>query len=679
MVDLIPVLIGIGLIALSVFALSRAFRSKDQDVSGLAARVEALIRAGAAGARAADVEALADAVDRLRRQVLPRALVGSDSGDSSAEFDCSAGLSSDLSGSFAFSDVPAFDPLASSDFTTLDMVNRLDPKTLRWLESSRAEQEFLGWSLDELRSRSFLEIVNPDHVALAREQLLAAVAKGEAHGLVYRIKSATGEPKAVQLNVGVRYAADHSVSHLRCHVTDVTDKLRAGRELRRRTRELTLANEQLRGINSELQELKDRYGDLYQNAPVMYFSLDRRGVFTDCNKTMLQTLGYRRVDLIGRHFTALLPEPRHPSFAAKHAEFLRTGLVELESRWRKADGCLIDIWVKATAVRDPDGVLLHSRSVAQDVTARKALEAQLLEQNDRLALANAELSRKNQELDEFTHIVSHDLNEPLRTMIAFSGFLLEDHGEQLNDEARQFVRHLVDASRRMRTLIQDLLQLSHAGRVTGDFAPVNLDEVVEMLLADFTELIRSRKAELKVVTPLPTLWGDRDRIAQLFGNLICNGFKYNQSDNPCVEISSGPGGSPGFATVSVRDNGIGIDPRFHARIFQVFRRLHTREEYEGTGAGLAICQKIAQAHGGQITVQSEPGQGTTFIINLPIGPTRVRVTFASGRGAPCVLRPRRERRLKPKGARRIREKAIRRTPRRRTVGGRRLPRRRRGT
>lgn len=620
MFELTPILIGIGLGAFSVVILSRVFGSKDRNVPGLTARVEALASAGGPEAKAADVEALADAVERLRRQVLPRASVGSDSGEFSGEFEFSANAPPGQSGSFSLTDVPAFDPMASSDFTTLDMVNRLDPKTLRWIESSHAEQEFLGWTLDELRARSFLEIVNPDHVALAREQLLAAVAKGEAHGLVYRIKTAKGEPKAVQLNVGVRYSADRSVSHLRCHITDVTDKLRAGRELRRRTRELTLANEQLRGINRELQELKDRYSDLYQNAPAMYFSLDRRGVFTDCNKTMLQTLGYRRDDLIGRHFTALLPEPRHPSFAAKHAEFLHTGFVELESRWRKADGSLIDIWVKATAVRDSDGVLLHSRSVAQDVTARKALEAQLLEKNDRLALANAELSRKNRELDEFTHVVSHDLNEPLRTLIAFSGFLLEDHGDQLNDEAKQFVRHLVDASRRMRTLIQDLLRLSHAGRVTGDFAPVDLNDVLDMIRADHAELIRSRVAEVQVTSPLPMLWGDRDRIAQLFGNLICNGFKYNRSESPRVEISSRPGDSPGFTAVSVRDNGIGIDPQFHAKVFQVFRRLHTREEYEGTGAGLAICQKIAHAHGGQITVTSEPGQGSTFTVTLPTAP-----------------------------------------------------------
>jgi PAS domain S-box-containing protein len=148
----------------------------------------------------------------------------------------------------------------------VDKVNRLDPADLRWLESSPAEQEFLGWSLAELRRKTFLEIVHPDDRDLARTQLLGALPKGEAHGLIYRIKTARGEPKAIEMNVSVRYAQDLTVSHLRCHVTDVTAKVKASRELRRRTRELTRLNEQLRQANRELEELKDRYSDLYQHA-----------------------------------------------------------------------------------------------------------------------------------------------------------------------------------------------------------------------------------------------------------------------------------------------------------------------------------------------------------------------------------------------------------------------------
>jgi PAS domain S-box-containing protein len=517
-------------------------------------------------------------------------------------------------------DSASYDATSSSDFATIDMVNRLHPKSLRWLESSPAEQLFLGWSLAELRKKTFLDIIHPDDRNLAWEQLQSAVIRGEAHGLVYRIKTASGEAKAIELSVGVRYGSDMNINHLRCHVTDVTAKVRASRELKRRTRELTLVNHELRRTNRELQELKDLYSDLYQNAPAMYFSLDPSGDIIECNNTLLRTLGYRRDQLVGQQYVFLLLPARRALFTTYFEEFLRSGYIEVESRWRKANGDEIDVWVTGTAVRAPDGTLRHSRSVAQDVTPRRALEAELKEKNERLAQTNVELSRKNKELDEFTYVVSHDLQEPLRTLIAFSDFLVKDYGDVLDANGKEFVSHIVEASRRMRALIINVLDLSRAGRVTGEFAPVNLDEVIGLVRADLAELIRTRGAQFRVVGPLPTLWGDRDRLVQLFVNLISNGIKYNQTKAPVVEISSTPGDSDLWATILVRDNGIGIDPEYHTKIFQIFRRLHTREEYEGTGAGLAICQKIVQGHGGRIWVESELGKGATFYLTLPRQP-----------------------------------------------------------
>jgi light-regulated signal transduction histidine kinase (bacteriophytochrome) len=171
-------------------------------------------------------------------------------------------------------------------------------------------------------------------------------------------------------------------------------------------------------------------------------------------------------------------------------------------------------------------------------------------------------------------------------------------------------------------LIQGLLHLSRAGKVTGEFEPVNLEEVVDVVKADLAELIRSRRAEVRSEGPLPTVFGDRDRLGQLLTNLIGNGLKYNQAETPRVEVGSlttEQGAAP-WVTLYVRDNGIGIDPQFHGKIFLLFRRLHTREEFEGTGAGLAICKKIVQAHGGRIWVESTPNEGATFFVSLPRHP-----------------------------------------------------------
>ncbi len=518
------------------------------------------------------------------------------------------------------------DPNASGDFSTIDMVSRLEPGGLRWLESTQAEQEFLGWPLAELRRRSFPDIVHPDDRDLARDQLQAAVVKGEAHGLIYRVRTARGEMKAVEMNVSVRYGPNLAAVHLRCHVTDVTAKVKATRELRRRTRELIRANEQLRGANRELQELRDRYGDLYQNAPAMYFGLDAAGRLTECNDTLLRTLGHNREALIGRPYASILTPSRVNAFEASFVEFLRVGYIELESQWRKAEGTPIDVWVTATIVNAPDGSGRVSRGVAQDVTARRVLEAELREKNDRLARANGELSRKNRELDEFTYVVSHDLKEPVRTLIAFSDFLQRDCGDTLNEDGREYVQHLVDASRRMRALIHDLLNLSRAGRVTADFATVDLGEVIATLKADFAELIRTKAGDVRITGTLPAVWGDRVRIGQLFGNLLTNGLKYQRGPSPTVEVGALPEDSRDWATLYVKDDGIGIDPRFHAKIFQLFRRLHTRDEYEGTGAGLAICQKIVQAHGGRIWVESTPGEGSTFFLTLPLRPAALETS-----------------------------------------------------
>jgi PAS domain S-box-containing protein len=520
---------------------------------------------------------------------------------------------------------PAFaldglDPSASGDFSNADMVSRLHPESLRWVDASAAAQEFLGWPIGTLRAMSFLDIVHADHRDLAREQLHASMVRGEAHGLIYRIRTASGEPKAIEMNVGVRYGADMRVSYLRCHITDVTAKLQASRELRRRTREVAQANEQLRHINRELAELKDRYGDLYENAPAMYFSLDPAGKILACNDTLLSTLGYRREDLVGQPFDRLLPASHRSIVPELLAESFRTGRVEYESRWLKADGSALDVWVTGNTERGPDGHPVESRGVAQDMTALRVLEAQLNERNDRLARTNAELSRKNKELDEFTYVVSHDLQEPLRTLIAFSDFLLKDYGDRLDEQGQEYIRFLVEASRRMRALIQDLLNLSRAGRVTEDFHEVCLDSLFEILQADFGELIRTRNARLDVRGPLPCVWGDRDRLRQLFGNLVSNGLKYNQAPEPRLMIGVEPAEQDGWTTLYVRDNGIGIDPQFHARIFLIFRRLHARDAYEGTGAGLAICQKIVLAHGGRMWLSSQLGQGATFFVTLPTSP-----------------------------------------------------------
>ncbi len=362
----------------------------------------------------------------------------------------------------------------------------------------------------------------------------------------------------------------------------------------------------------------------------MYFTLDDEGGFLGCNDTLVRALGRPRESLVGRPYSVLLADGGTIR-VGEFAEFLQAGFAELEGRWCKGDGTAIDVWVTATVVPGPDG-RRQVRGVAQDVTARRALEAELREKNKRLAGAVGELSRRNKELDEFSYVVSHDLQEPLRTLMAFSDYLQKECGEALSADGQEYVRHLVDASRRMRSLIRDLLDLSRAGHVTADFSTVDLGALVKVIEADLGQLIRDRAGSVVVAGPLPEVWGDRARIGQLLGNLVGNGLKYYQGLGAKVEIGADVDDLKSWATVRVRDNGIGIDPANHARIFQMFRRLHTREEFEGTGAGLAICQKIVQAHGGRIWVESELGKGSSFFFTLPMNPTAAMASIPSRRG-----------------------------------------------
>ncbi len=540
------------------------------------------------------------------------------------------------------SDLP-FDPQLSGNYSTIDMVNRLEPVGWHWIESSPAEQEFLGWTLADLRSKSFIDIVHPDDRRQVQETFRQALERGEALGLIVRIRTAHGKSRAIEVNAGARYGTDQRVMHLRCHLTDVTEKVRAERQLRVRTFELTRVNEQLRSINRELEDLKNRYTDLYENAPAMYFSLDHEGRIAECNQTMLSTLNYQRSQIIGRPYEDLLDEASWEKFRAQFPKLFENGSIEEERRWVKSDGEFLDVWVLGRVVRGPKDSVRHARFVAQDVTARQQLEAELREKNRRLARTNEELSRKNRELDEFVYVVSHDLQEPLRTLIAFSDFLLRDYGDRLEAEGQEFVQYLVGASRRMRAMIHGMLNLSRAGKVIDGFQEVDLEEQIAIIKADLGELIRTRGAEVRVAGRLPTIWGDRDRIRQLLANLIANGLKYNRSENPRVEIGSMASAAEGptdaslpdnrdpaeDATIRVTDNGIGIELQFHKTIFQLFRRLHTQEEYEGTGAGLAICSKIVQAHEGRIWVESLPGQGATFFIRLRRPPPREPATSSS--------------------------------------------------
>jgi PAS domain S-box-containing protein len=502
-------------------------------------------------------------------------------------------------GDRSFGANPSLSGVGAYANTAERMIARLAPN-LHWIAATPALQRFLGRGLSDLNARPFLDVViDSDRIALA-QALRDALKDGEGHNITFRIRTALGEERHLQADVLARYTEDGAPLHLRCHFFDITERVATEQELRRRSEELSQANERLQQINVNLERLKESYGDLYHQAPVLYFSVDERGVLVACNATLLRSLGFGREELVGKPYTLLLTSASRQRHLDDLAVFQRPG--EIEAQWVKKDGTVLDVWIRTTPVLDELNRFVRSRSAAQDVTERIGLAKAVHAKAEQLENANLRLRRTNQELEEFTYVVSHDLKEPLRTLQAFSNFLAEDYGDRLGPEGKEQINYLIEASRRLGLLIDDLLMLSRAGKVIHAPRAFDLPAVIRTVQGDLADLTQRKEAVIRIEGNLPAVAGDAERIMQLLANLVSNGLKYNKSAHPEVVIGRAMDKSdpPGFVTLFVRDNGIGIDPRYHEQVFRIFRRLHHREEYDGTGAGLAICKKVVEAHGGRI-------------------------------------------------------------------------------
>jgi PAS domain S-box-containing protein len=368
-------------------------------------------------------------------------------------------------------------------------------------------------------------------------------------------------------------------------------------------------------LEQKLRASERHFQSWFEDAPVACHEVDDQGIILCVNQAECEMFGFTAQEMAGR--------PIWDFMAAEDREKTRTGLLQrivdeqplvpLEREYKRRDGTAVIMEIHQKRIRDEAGRPIGLRTFLLDITQRKRAEATLVEQADKL-------SRSNSELEQFAYVASHDLQEPLRKIQAFGDRLKTKYEAGLGPEGLDYLARMQNAAARMQVLIQDLLSLSRVASNSKPFTPVDLNDVVSTVVSDLEMRIQDAQGRVEIAA-LPRIWGDRGQMAQLFQNLIGNGVKFRKpGQSPVVKVWSElqtPASGEASWWITVEDNGIGFDEKYRDRIFQIFQRLHGRNEYEGTGIGLAICRKIVERHGGSITASSTPGAGAKFVITLP--------------------------------------------------------------
>ena len=388
-------------------------------------------------------------------------------------------------------------------------------------------------------------------------------------------------------------------------------------------------------MEEALRESEEKYRSLFDDVPLGLFESTPTGEHLNVNLGYVEMLGYPdRETLLATQAQDLYVDVMERKRWQDEIDELDM-LPSTVNRLRCYDGRVI--WVRASTrvIRDEDGQIVSYRGSLEDITEQKQAEEQIRAHTADLKAANerleaqvklrkrwekllefqaTELARSNRELQQFAYAASHDLQEPLRMVTSYLQLLERRYKGQLDTDADEFIAFAVDGASRMKRLIEDLLSFSRVGTRGKDFEPTDGEAVLEQTLRNLEMAISESEAAV-THDPLPTVMADGGQLVQLLQNLIGNAIKFRSDEPPTVHV--GAERQDGKWVFSVRDNGIGIDPRYSERIFEIFQRLHTRDKYPGTGIGLAVCKKIVERHGGRIWAESQPGEGATFYFTLP--------------------------------------------------------------
>ncbi len=382
------------------------------------------------------------------------------------------------------------------------------------------------------------------------------------------------------------------------------------------TEEGLLVSAAIRDI-SQRKKAEEKFRNLLESAPDAIIIVNELGIIQLVNVQTEKMFKYDRVELIGNKIELLMPGRYHAVHQDHRVNYYKNPKVRqmgegFDLLGKDKNGKEFPVEISLSPLETEDGVLVSA--AIRDISEKKKLENQIREINinleKKVLYRTAELETKNKELEQFAYVASHDLQEPLRTISSFVGFLKEEYTGRLDENADNYLVYISQASERMRILIKDLLDYSRIGR-KKIIQEVNCNEILSDVLADLSSSIEETNAKVIVLGSLPVVTGYATELKQLFQNLIINSIKFHKENIPPKINIQGERINGGWQ-FSFKDNGIGIEKKHHERIFIIFQRLHNRTEYEGSGIGLSHCKKIVDLHGGKLWVDSELGAGSNF-------------------------------------------------------------------
>jgi len=362
--------------------------------------------------------------------------------------------------------------------------------------------------------------------------------------------------------------------------------------------------------NKENEEL---FRILLKNVPLPIFYKSSDGKYLGCNEEFEKFIGRTESEIVGKTVYNLSPEEIADKYFEKDKQLFESGESQIYE-WKAVDkeGSEHSVVFHKAALKDLLGNVTGLIGVIVDVTVVKEYEK-------KLQLKQMELERSNNDLEQFAHTVSHDLQEPLRMVSSFTDLLLKKHSDKLNEEAKSYINFAIDGAKRMQSQIQGLLTYSRVSTRSNPFDRISLNEVLKEALMNLSVTVKESGARIES-EDLPVVFGDRYQLVSVFQNLIGNAIKFGKAGViPEINIFTRDTGASDEIEISVSDNGIGILEKDIDKIFLIFHRLHSQDKYPGTGIGLAVVKKIIAKHGGEIHVDSVMNKGSKFVFSLKKG------------------------------------------------------------